>query len=165
MKEQAAAALWSLSSDNKANKDTITKLGGIEQLIALTASGTTEKSLEQATGALASLSSRHYENRELIAKQLVARMSNRGALAQTPGGAERVLSAVSKMCNGSATNQAAIARAGGVPPLIQWLSGGGCSSGDAGAKDAGAQAAAAHALLSMVAGNEQLQVCTLGLQL
>ena len=61
-------------------------------------------------GALASLCSKHVENRENIAKLIVNRMVNRNALAQTPGGAERVLSAVSKMCNGSSANQAAIAK-------------------------------------------------------
>ena len=108
-------------------------------------------------GALASLCAKHIENRETIAKLIVNRMANRAQLAQTDNGPERVLSAVSMMCNGSSANQAAIAKAGGVPPLIQWLSGGG---GDASAakSSSAAQAAAATALLSMVAGNEMLQV-------
>ena len=78
-------------------------------------------------------------------------------MTQTPGGAVRLLSAVGKLCNGSNSNQAAIAKANGVPPLIQWLSGS-MDTGSDGASKADAQAAAAHALLSMVTGNEPLQV-------
>ena len=166
VKEQAAGALWSLTIDNKPNKDTVTKLGGIEPLVSLIVNGTTENSLKQAMGALASLCAKHVENRETIAKLIVNRMANRTQLAQTDNGPERVLSAVSMMCNGSSANQAAIAKAGGVPPLILWLSGGGGAAGGDGAKSStegtaalqGAQAAAATALLSMVAGNEMLQV-------
>ena len=129
VKEQAAAALRSLTTDNKPNKDTVAKLGGIEPLISLTVVGTSENSLEQAAGALCSMMIKHTENREAIAKQVVLRMANRNALQSTPGAAERVLSAVSKMCTGSAANQQAIAKAGGVAPLILWLSGAFASKG------------------------------------
>ena len=47
VKEQAAGALWSLTVDNKPNKDTVTKLGGIEPLISLIVQGSTDNSLEQ----------------------------------------------------------------------------------------------------------------------
>ena len=60
------------------------------------------------------------------------------------------------MCHGSNANQAAIAKAGGVPPLIMWLSGG-FDAGNKGATNAEAQAAAADALLSMVSNNDPLQ--------
>lgn len=151
VKTRAAGALWALTIDNKPNKDTVTKMGGVEPLVSLIVGGATDASLEQAIQALACLCFKHSENRENIAKLIVTRMANRSQLTQQAGGAERVLWAVSKMCKGQATIQAAIAKAGGVPPLIVWLSGGG---GDASPE---AQAAAATALLSMVAGNEMLQ--------
>ena len=155
VKEQAACAIWSMATDNKPNKDTVAKLGGIEPLVTLLLMGTTDGSLEQATGALSALSAKHNDNRESIAKLIVARLSSRNAMLQTPTAAVRLLSAVSKMCHGSQANQAAIAKAGGVPPLILWLSGG-FDSGKGGVNSE-AQAAAATALLSMVVGNEPLQ--------
>ena len=82
--------------------------------------GTTDGSLEQATGALSALSAKHNDNRESIAKLIVARLSSRNYATDADGGSS-LLSAVSKMCHGSQANQAAIAKAGGVPPLILWL--------------------------------------------
>ena len=158
VKTRAAGALWALTIGNKPNKDTVTKLGGVDPLVGLIVTGESDESLAQAMGTLACLMHKHAENRENIAKLIVTRMANRAQLAQQVGGPERVLSAVSKMCAGSATNQAAIAKAGGVPPLILWLSGGGGdASGTGGGSNAEAQAAAATALLSMVSGNEHLQ--------
>ena len=156
VKEQAAAALWSLSLDSKPNKDTVAKLGGIEPLITLLVVGTSDNSLDQARGALGSLSAKHSENRETIAKLIVGRLGARNTLLQTPTGAVRLLTAVATMCHGSNANQAAIAKAGGVPHLIMWLSGGG-EGGNKSAALPEAQAAAADALLSMVANNDPLQ--------
>ena len=123
VKEQAAAALWSLSLDNKPNKDTVAKLGGVEPLVNLLVMGTSEFSLDQATGALSSMSSKHMENRETICKLIVARLGSKAQMLQTPTGAVRLLKAVARMCHGSNSNQATIAKAGGVPTLIMWLSG------------------------------------------
>jgi vacuolar protein 8 len=155
VKEQAAAALWSLSLDNKPNKDTVAKLGGVEPLVNLLVMGTSESSLDQATGALSSMSSKHTENRETICKLIVARLGSKAQMLQTPTGAVRLLKAVARMCHGSNSNQAAIAKAGGVPTLIMWLSGG-FSDGKTGG-NLEAQAAAADALLSMVSNNDPLQ--------
>ena len=155
VKEQAAAALWSLSLDNKPNKDTVAKLGGVEPLVNLLVMGTSEFSLDQATGALSSMSSKHMENRETICKLIVARLGSKAQMLQTPTGAVRLLKAVARMCHGSNSNQATIAKAGGVPTLIMWLSGG-FSDGKTGG-NLEAQAAAADALLSMVSNNDPLQ--------
>lgn len=153
VREQSAAALWSLAADNSANKATVAKLGGIEPLVTLLVSGGSESSHANTIGALAALCSKHVENRETIAKLLVARMNSRMAMLQTPGGATRVLSAVSQLCQSNSANQIAMAKAGGVPPLIMWLSGG----FDARSFSAEAQQEAAHALLSVVSNNEALQ--------
>ena len=74
-------------------------------------------------------------------------------MLQTPGGAVRVLSAVSRLCHSNTSNQLAMAKAGGVPPLIMWLSGG----FDQRSFNGEAQREAAHALLSLVTDNEALQ--------
>ena len=156
VKEQSAAALWSLSHENNPNKATVAKLGGIEPLVTLLVMGGTDSSLEQSIGALAALSAKHNDNRETIAKMIVARLTSRIAMVQTAGGAVRVLSSVSKMTNGNSANQMAIAKAGGVPPLIMWLTGG-FDSGAKGNANVDAQCEAALALLSMATGNEPLQ--------
>ena len=117
--------------------------------------GTSEFSLDQATGALSSMSSKHMENRETICKLIVARLGSKAQMLQTPTGAVRLLKAVARMCHGSNSNQATIAKAGGVPTLIMWLSGG-FSDGKTGG-NLEAQAAAADALLSMVSNNDPLQ--------
>ena len=124
VKEQASAALWSLSNrtsqqghGRQARRHRAAHLahrGGDDRQLARAGDGRAREPLLEARGE-------PRDDRQAI----VARMINRSALVATPGGAERVLSAVSKMCNGSSSNQAAIAKAGGVPPLIMWLSGGG----------------------------------------
>ena len=156
VKEQSAAALWSLSHENNPNKATVAKLGGIEPLVTLLVGGGTPNSWEQAVGALASLCSKHVDNREVISKLLVVRLNSRIAMVQTPGGAVRLLSSVSKLCNTSVANQIAVAKAGGVPAVIMWLAG----TFDVGAKgsvNAEAQCEAAQALLAMATGNDPLQ--------
>ena len=115
-KETCAQALWSLSADNAANKATIAKLGGIEPLVALLVSGGTEKSHRYASGALSSLACKHAENRSSIAKRLVVLLNGKGVERGM-----RVLSAVSHLCIDHPANQVAIAKAGGIPPLIVWL--------------------------------------------
>ena len=115
-KETCAHALWALSQDNAPNKATIAKLGGIEPLVGLLVSGGTEKSHANAAGALASLSNKHSENRSAIAKRLVGLLNGRGVERGV-----RVLGAISHLCLDHASNQVALAKAGGIPPLIAWL--------------------------------------------
>ena len=43
-RDESASAIWSLSTDNAPNKDTIAKLGGVDPLIGLLVGGATEKS-------------------------------------------------------------------------------------------------------------------------
>ena len=54
-KVQSASALWALSHENAPNKATIAKLGGIDPLLGLLVTGTTERSQECVAGALAAL--------------------------------------------------------------------------------------------------------------
>ena len=123
VKEQSALALWALSQDNAPNKATIAKLGGIEPLVGLLVTGETARSHDYSVRALSSLSSRHQENRDSVAKLLVMRLTSRVAMINVVGGAVRVLKAVSILAADSTANQVAIAKAGGIPPLIVWLSG------------------------------------------
>ena len=151
-RSQCAAALWALSEEHTPNKATVTKLGGIEPLVTLLVGGTSEESLTNTVGALGSLASRHAENCEAIAKQIVARLTSR--VTMNGAAAVRVLLAVHELCHHNPPNQLAIARAGGLPPLISWLSGG-VSEGRPFYADA--QREAAHALLAVCASNAPLQ--------
>lgn len=143
-KEMCAAALWSLSTENAPNKATIAKLGGVEPLVGLLVSGASEKSQEYAAGALASLASKHSENRAAIAKRLVGLLNGRQVER-----AVRVLNALSSLSDDHPANQIAIAKAGGVPPIITWM----------GSTSEEAQREAAHAVLAIAANNATTQVC------
>ena len=155
VKEMCAGALWAVCDDHAPNKSTVTKLGGVEPLVGLLVSGGTEASLIASVGALVSLATKHPENREAIAKLLVARLSSRVAMAGA--GAVRVLRAVGMVCDEGAypANQLALAKAGGLPSLIAWLSGSADARWLGGNPDA--QREAAHAVLSMVVNNATLQ--------
>ena len=122
---------------------TIAKLGGVEPLVGLVVSGSSEKSHEYAAGALASLAAKHSENRQAIAKRLVSLLN--GPILER---AVRVLSAISYMSNDNAANQLAISKVGGIPPVITWL----------GSEKEEAQREAAHAVLAIAANNATTQV-------
>jgi vacuolar protein 8 len=145
-KEQSASALWSLAHENAPNKATIAKLGGVEPLVGLLVSGGSDRSQDFASGALASLSSKHSENRAAIAKRLVGLLNGR-----QPERAVRVLAAIASLSKDQSANQLAIAKVGGVPPIISWLS---SSSEDA-------QREAAHAVLAVATNNATTQVHSL----
>ena len=144
-KDASASAIWSLSTDNAANKDTIAKLGGVDPLIGLLVTGNTEKSQICVAGAFAALSAKHQENRNLIAKRLVGLLT--ASAAKEPARASRVLNTCSSYASDSATSQVAIAKAGGIPPLITWLA----------SMSIIAQAHAAHAVLCLAADNPTTQ--------
>ena len=153
VKDAAAGAIWALSQDNAPNKATTAKLGGIEPLVGLLVSGGADADQINTIGALTSLVSKQPDNREVIAKQIVARMSSRISMMQTPGGAVRVLRSISELAGDNHSNQLALAKAGSVPLLIMWLSGG----FDARSFNADAQREAAKAVLAMTTNNGQLQ--------
>jgi hypothetical protein len=111
----------------------------------LIVSGASEKSAANAAGALASLAAKHTENRSSVAKRLVALLN--GKVAER---AVRVMSAISTLCADNQANQLAIAKFGGIPPVIGWLS----------SPDPGAQKAAAFALLHLAKENTTTQVLT-----
>ena len=120
-KDRAASAIWSLATDNATNKDTIAKLGGIENLMGHLVLGTTDKSQRCVAGALTSLASKHSENRTQIAKRLVGLLGSQTTLT-TRSVAVRLHLALNSFCSDSPYNQNAILKAGGIPPLISWLS-------------------------------------------
>ena len=118
-KDQSASAIWSLATDHQGNKDTIAKLGGIDPLLGLLVTGTTDRSQEYVAGALAALCSKHMDNRQMIAKRLVGLLGS--SAVKTSDRAERVLSTCSSFSSDSAANQVALAKLGGITPLITWL--------------------------------------------
>ena len=63
--------------------------------------------------------------------------------------AVRVLSALASLSNDHSANQLAIAKVGGIPPVITWLS----------STSEEAQREAAHAVLAIAANNVTTQVC------
>ena len=144
-KDESAMALWSISIDNAPNKDTIAKLGGIDPLVGLLVSGTSDKSLECVAGALSSLAHKHVDNREYISKRLVGLLSS--SSIKTADRAVRVLTTCKAFTQGSYPNQMAIAKAGGIPPLITWLSNAAVT----------AQAQASMAVLSLITANMSTQ--------
>ena len=167
--EQAAAALWSLATDNAladqrhtlANKTTIAKLGGIESLVKMFVTGGSEKSQRNAAGALSSIASKHAENRNIVARRMVSQLNG----CKSPEVAGRTLAAVTRMCGrkvaderswssaseltaDQTSNQLAIAKLGGVPAIISWLA----SSSEL------VQIEATHALLAIATNNYATQV-------
>ena len=153
VKDAAAKTIWALAEENAPNKATIAKLGGIEPLVTLLVSGGADATQTDTIGALVSLAGKHPDNRESICKQLVGRMASRIAMLQTAGGAVRVLVCVSMFADDNHSNQLALAKAGAVPNLIMWLSGG----FDARNINVDAQREAARALLSLATNNFILQ--------
>ena len=145
-KDECAAAILALATDHQGNKDVIVKVGGLDQLLGLLVTGKTDKSQECVAGTLAALASKHVDNRQLIAKRLVGLVSGSSA-ARSSDCAERVLKACSSFVSDSATNQVAIAKIGGIPPLITWLN----------STMAITQAAAAHAVLCLACDNTNTQ--------
>ena len=145
-KDECAAAILALATDHQGNKDVIVKVGGLDQLLGLLVTGKTDKSQECVAGTLAALASKHLDNRQLIAKRLVGLVSGSSA-ARSSDCAERVLKACSSFVSDSATNQVAIAKIGGIPPLITWLN----------STMAITQAAAAHAVLCLACDNLNTQ--------
>ena len=141
-KEQAAWALWALSLDNAPNKVTIAKLGGIEPLVGLVVTGGTEVSGRNASGALASLASKHAENRTSIAKRLTVLLNTKSEER-----AVRVLAALAFISADNAANQVAVAKAGAIPAIVSWLA------------SETAETEAAHAVLSIAVDN--LTTCAL----
>ena len=81
-REESAAALWALATDNSANKATIAKLGGIEPLVNMLMYGHSEQSSINAAGALSALAAAHTENRATITKRMVTVLGGKAAPAR-----------------------------------------------------------------------------------
>ena len=89
-------------------------------------------------------------------KLVVQRLNSRIAMVNVVGGAVRVLSAIARLGADSAANQMALAKAGGIGPLIVWLAG--TLDGATGRNyNADAQCQAVFALLSLATNNATLQ--------
>ena len=160
VRDAAARTIWALAEDNVSNKSTIAKLGGIEPLVSLLVdggawaeAGADTSSQANAVSALVSLAGKHPDNREQICKQLVGRLASRIAMVQTAGGAVRVLRCLSTFASENPSNQLALAKAGAVPSLITWISGG----LDVRVPNMDAQREAARALLSLATNHFVLQ--------
>ena len=145
-KVQSAAALWAIASGDTANKQTIAKLGCVDPLVALLVTGSGEKSLIVSAGALTSLASRHVENRGVVAKRLVGLLKT--SAMQVSDRAVRVLAGLARFTHASTHNQIAIAKSGGVAPLVKWLTT---------ANDQQAQTEAASVLRSLSTNNPTTQ--------
>ncbi len=143
-------------------QDTIAKLGGIDPLLGLLVTGTTDKSQEYCAGALAALVAKHQDNRQVIAKRLVGLLGS--SAVRTPDRAERVLMTCASFTSDSAANQVAIAKLGGIPPLIAWLSKDALANlpNDANSRQLAkrVQAQASRAMLCLGADNATTQVCS-----
>ena len=144
-KDRSASAIWSLATDHAQNKDTIAKLGGMDPLLGLLVTGYTDRSQINTSGALCALAAKNLDNRALIAKRLVGLLGS--AAAKAPERAVRVLMACSSFANDSTANQIAIAKTGGIPPLIEWLA----------SLAPNAQAQAAQTLLCLAIDNQTTQ--------
>ena len=165
--EQAAAVLWSLAkqlptSEKQAeqtksvvaNRTTIAKLGGIDSLVKMLASGGSEKSHINAAGALSAIAIKHSENRGTIARRIVSQLN--GKLA--PNVASRILAGISTMCGHKCSdgrlvdehraNQLAMSKVGAVTVVITWL----------GHEDDKVQTEATRALLAIAINNYTTQV-------
>ena len=145
-KDESAATIWALAVENGPNKDTIAKLGGVDPLLGLLVTGTSERSQECVAGALAALASKHQDNRQVIAKRLVGLLGS--AAVRESGRAQRVLMTCASLTSDSAANQVALAKIGGIAPLISWLQ----------SANVAIQAHAAQAVLSLATDNAVTQL-------
>ena len=116
-KEEAAGALWTLSSTNFANQDAIAAAQGIESLVRLVGKST-DRGQKQAAGALASLALNHSENQTRVAKLLVENLRESSAILNTR---EKAARALSRFAKANTTNQDALAKAGAVKLIVSLL--------------------------------------------
>ena len=117
--------------------------------------GSTERSQEYCAGALAALASKHPDNRQVIAKRLVGLLGS--SAVREPHRADRVLTTCGSFTSDSAANQVAIAKLGGIPPLIGWLAKDALSNAADPKLLKQVQAQAAKAMLCLAADNPTTQ--------
>ena len=153
-REQAASAIWALAQDNMPNKSVLAKFGAIEPLVGLLVTCDTPKSARNSIGALTSLASMHADNRAIVSKRVVGLLNTKDSERGL-----RALGAIASLCSALAgsegsfsadalnASQLAVAKQGGVPLVVSWLS----STSEA------AKAEAAHALLALSADNLTIQ--------
>ena len=119
--EEAASALWSITAAHNANQSAAASLGAIEPLVALIGDGST-RAQAQAAGALASMALEHEANQKGIAQMLVALLSAADAgTGCDEARCAKAARAISRLARAHASNQACIADAGGLTPLIRIL--------------------------------------------
>ncbi|RLN92282.1 hypothetical protein BBJ28_00022301 [Nothophytophthora sp. Chile5] len=117
-KEKAANALGLLADGNDATRITIVQTGGIAPLVTLVGGGT-YRQRENALKALKSLVSLNDESRHAICAPLVALVRD-GTNSQKENAAE----ALALLAAGDDATQIAIAREGGIAPLVTLVGGG-----------------------------------------
>ena len=115
-KARAAGALWRLASQPNGNA-LVVKAGGIASLVALAGSVQGEGELESAN-ALSTLAVNQPENQRLISELLVKQLRE---AAVEDGSMARAARAISPFVKAAATNQDAVATAGGVELLVSLL--------------------------------------------
>lgn len=116
-KEQAAFALWRLSSKCHANQIGIAGVGGISSLVHLLGMGT-EKGQQMAAEALASLALDNDQNQVEISVLLIQLLANSSDGFRR----EKAARGISRFCRAHPSNQDAIAAAGGVELVVSLLS-------------------------------------------
>ena len=120
-------------------------MGGVDPLISLLVLGTSDRSQRYVSGALVSLCANHPDNRYTAAKRLVGYIGSTAAAIGDRG--VRVLLTCSEFTRSSGSNQMALAKAGGIPVLIPYLTSGKLTE----------QEEAASTLLSIAIGNTATQ--------
>ena len=158
-KEEAAAALWSLSSKHNANQIAISDAGGIEKLVAVLGLGSV-RAQDQAAGALAALALENTKNELSIAELIVSLLGSDDRQA-----CEKAARAISRLARAHPSNQRSLANAGGVALLVRLLdqnareSAGPSPEGTIEADPVAAvQREMASAIWSMAEGNEANQI-------
>ena len=152
-KAEAAGALWGLSSGDEDIKLTVADAGAIPPLVAMLSEG--GRARLKAAGAIGSLAEGSVTYQAAVAqvggieplvKLLGDGLGNRPGEPNVGVGAEEkhAASALGKLCRGHADNQASIAGAGAVKPLVTLLQGD-CTALQAAAESAAKVAAEASA--------------------
>ena len=116
-KEQAAYAIWRLTSKSSANQVSVAKQGGLEELVMLVGR-TTQEGQRMAAEALASLSLNNTSNQAAVARLLTQLLQGS---APTSKVREQAARAISRFGRAHSSNQDALAEAGGVELLVSLL--------------------------------------------
>lgn len=116
-KEQAAFALWRLTSACHANQVAVADAGGISALVTMVGN-TTMEGQSMAAEALASLAMNNLQNQSRIAELLITLLKDSPVFDKQR---EKAARAISKFASATSSNQDALATAGGVKLIVSFL--------------------------------------------